>query len=356
MLKDVNEGNYNLLIDYFHVLEQTFINACDHLEGGQHNYSFLLANHNVVISTAGKKLQDYLCKPFSHLPPHQNINENSLQILVWDEKNCGVKLPIPPWQWPVVKNAESVSQFSLKHYRVVLSENQTVFFIYDIDTNIAIVCIKDAEQLPNYFLSQPFFRILKLWAKQVNLTILHAGCIADDKQSVLLVGKGGSGKSTSSLQSLIGGLNYISDDYVLVSLGDNPVAYSIYCSGKLHLNHLKHFPQLEQIAIRGKYDKENKPILYLNELFKGQIINKSPIKAIVTPNVISNEKSTVDYISSFEALKALAPSTLIQLNLGDEGAFAKMADLTKTLACFRLNLGSDFTTIAPIIKSILNSL
>ncbi len=352
---DVKEKNYNLTVDYFHLLEETFEKSCNHLLGKQ-TYSFLLANYPVKINTAGKKLQPILCKAFSHLTQTNSSSTDQFEISVWDERETEIALPTPPWKWPSTQNPQSVTQFELKNYFVILADNRMVFYIYDITRNKAIICIKDVTLLPNYFLSSPFFKLIKLWSKRADLNIFHAGCVANYEHAVLFVGQGGKGKSTSAIQCLSGGLNYLGDDYVLVNLKNTPIAYSIYCSGKLHAHHLKNFPALTEITNPGIVDIDNKPIIYLNDLFKDQMTVSSPIKAIVVPNITSANNSFITRISPFEALKALAPSTIIQLDLGSNNVLSKMADLTKKTACYRLDLGTNLEGIAPEIKSLLSTL
>ena len=352
---DAKNENYNLIVDYFHLLEETFAKASIQLQGIQ-TYSFLLADYPVKINTTGKKLQSVLCKAFAHLPKTDNPSTDKFEIFVWDATESELALPNPPWQWPLTQNSQSVTQFEINNYFVILADNSMVFYIYDIILNKAIVCIKDVTLLPNYFLASPFFKLIKLWSKRVGLNIIHAGCVSNDKHAVLFVGQGGKGKSTSSIQCLTGGLNYIGDDYVLVDLKKTPIAYSIYCSGKLHAHHLKNFPALTEIINPGIEDIDNKPIIYLNDLFKDQMVVSSPVKAIIVPNITSANNSYITRISSFEALKALAPSTIIQLDLGSDNALSKMADLTKKTACYRLDLGTNMEGIAPEIKSLLSIL
>lgn len=186
---------------------------------------------------------------------------------------------------------------------------------------------------------------------------MHAGCIGNGQHSLLLVGKGGSGKSTTALLCLIGGLYYLSDDYILVDINQEEImAYSIFCSGKLHADHLKKIDELKNMNLThqtGKQQKD-KPVMYLNDLDKHRILTKSALKAIVTPVITKKNGSSVKPLSSFEALKALAPSTLLQLNLGDKGDFAKMGDLTRKLPCFKLEVGNNLESIAPTVEQLLS--
>ena len=77
---------------------------------------------------------------------------------------------------------------------------------------------------------------------------MHAGAIGTDGGAVLVVGRGGRGKSTTTLAGLGAGLKYVGDDYVAVETKDRPLVHSIYNAGKLEPHHLERFPVLREHA------------------------------------------------------------------------------------------------------------
>lgn len=339
---------------YFEKLESTFAKACEKLNV-QEELCLDIANNSIHIKTAGIALQSFTCRAVMHLPQITASNDG-LEILVWDEFESGINLPEPPNELFVHPNGKRYSQNTFGNYSIIHYENNTIFHLYDLVADRAIVCLKNIHKLPNYFLAAPFFEVFKLWSKKVGLHILHAGCIANSSHSILIVGKGGMGKSTTSIQSLIGGLNYLSDDYILVKLGENPMAYSLFCSGKLHANHLENFPTISKIAFNKNKEIYDKPLMFLNEVYEDQILLKSPIKGIVAPQLNAKEESSFESLSSFETLKALAPSTILQLRLGTNDDLKIMADFTKSTSCYKLSLGTNLTGITPIVSKLLKSL
>jgi hypothetical protein len=339
---------------YFQQLESIFAKSCKKLKV-QEQLNLDLAGNNITIKTAGDTLQSFVCRALLHLP-QVTSPDIGLEIMVWDELDSNIHLPQPPNELFVHPNGKKYSQNTLDGYFIIYYENKTIFHLYDLEANRAIVCIRDVHKLPNYFLAAPFFEVFKLWSKKSGFNILHAGCIANNEHAIIIVGKGGMGKSTTSIQSLIGGLNYLSDDYVLVKFGDNPMAYSIFCSGKLHTDHLKNFPTVSKIAFNKNEEIYDKPLMFLNEIYPDQIQLQSPIKAIIAPQLNNEKESFFESLSSFEALKALAPSTILQLRLGNNMDLKIMADFTKSTKCFKLFLGRDLNGIPPIVNELLKSL
>ena len=339
---------------YFQQLESVFNKTCEILEV-QEELSLNLADNNIIIKTAGSTLQSFVCRALLHLPQIDSSVEG-LEIMVWDALESNTSLPEPPNELFINANGEESSQNTIDNYSVVYFQNRNIFNIYDLAANRVIVCIKDRYKLPNYFLAAPFFEVFKIWSQKTGLNILHAGCIANDKHSIIIVGKGGMGKSTTSIQSLIGGLKYLSDDYILVKLGDKPMAYSMFCSGKLHTSHLKNFPTVSRIASSENKEIYDKPLMFLNEIYEENIITQSPIKAIVAPQLNDKEESFFKSLSPFETLKALAPSTIIQLRLSRNSDLKVMADFTKSTKCFKLLLGRNLDGITPVVADLLKSL
>ena len=69
-----------------------------------------------------------------------------------------------------------------------------------------------------------------------------AAAVGQAAGGVLLVGAGGSGKSTCALSCLTSDLLYAGDDYVAVELRPEPRVLSLFCSGKLEPDHAALLP------------------------------------------------------------------------------------------------------------------
>jgi len=64
------------------------------------------------------------------------------------------------------------------------------------------------------------FAVYVLAARAQRLVPLHAACVARRGAGVLLIGESGAGKSTIALHSLLGGLDFLAEDSVLVEPAD----------------------------------------------------------------------------------------------------------------------------------------
>jgi hypothetical protein len=349
--------NLKSLDSYFEDLQRNFSLASTKL-GGDFIFDFKLANKKITISSAGERLLHLTTQALAHLEIDKiESNENPFVIYTWDEKETSVPLPEYPWITPEGLVEDSFIQFHLDYYFVSQFDNQTILYLYNFKKNVAFCIVKDADKLTNSFLSSPFFKLIALWASKQSFNILHAGCVSLNNKGVLIVGRSGKGKSSTSVQCAIDGLDYLSDDYILIDdTGEKTIAYSILNSGKLKLNHIERFNKIKPSIRIGNLDQNNKPLFFLSTIFKDQVKRSTEIKAIIVPEITSNLSANYYRISSVEALKALAPSTLVQLRINGLNELKSLADLTRKFPNYCLEIGSDFEDISTKVKKIINEI
>ncbi len=357
---ELNENeifNLKCLDDYFKNLQKQFQLAAYKL-GGIHSFDFQLANKNLKITSAGEKILQITKQAFTHLEVQNNVaQEKPFNIFIWDENESGISLPNPPWL-----NAENASedkyiQFQLAHYFAYHFHHQSILYLYNVKENSAFCIVKDARNLINSFKAAPFTKLISFWAQKQNLSILHAGCVSLNNKGVLIVGRGGKGKSSTSIQCIIDGLDYLSDDYLLIDhTNEKTMAYSIYNSGHLELNNIENFPKIKSSIEIGNIDSNNKPYLFLSPIFKDKVKRSTEIKAIIVPLVTKNVLANFYPISSIEAIKALAPTSLVQLNTRGTNNLNYLANLTRKFPNYCLKLGSDFEDISLKVKNIINEI
>ena len=144
----------------------------------------------------------------------------------------------------------------------------------------------------------------------------------------MLVGAGGSGKSTCALSCLTSDLLYAGDDYVGVQLEPEPRVLSLFCSGKLEPDHAELLPHLPSPSFAGDGALEEKSVFYVAERFPERMCRGFPLRAIVAPRVQGAEPQVTER-GPAQVLAALAPSTLLQLVPARQEALSAMAGLLR---------------------------
>ena len=93
--------------------------------------------------------------------------------------------------------------------------------------------------LPYWETAAPFRILFHWWSQSFGGQISHAAAVGRDGKGVLLAGRGGSGKSTTAICCVDAGMEYVGDDYVLLTRTPTPTAHSLYNSAKIHTAFLR---------------------------------------------------------------------------------------------------------------------
>jgi hypothetical protein len=186
---------------------------------------------------------------------------------------------------------------------------------------------------------------------------VHAAAIGNEAGAgILVVGRGGSGKSTTALTSMLAGMKYAGDDYCLLEPGAVPVVHSLYASAKLHGDHLKHFPELEPKLANPHRIELEKGVLLLGEHFPHRIVTRLRPLAIVVPRITHQPETAVVPTGRPRALAALAPSSLLQLAATREESLRLMAELVRILPAFELQLGTELPGVPAVVSALIEEL
>jgi len=320
----------------------------------------MVAHYAVRLRFAGSALVDVLSPALEHLRT-EPVPAPALTVCIWD--GASTKRNIPPFPWKdnasithIIEGTNPAICFKDDRFLGAYYIGTKMFSMLDTQQNTAIFWVPDADKIPYYERSSPIRFIFQWWAKKRRLQLMHAGAVGIDRTGVLLAGEGGSGKSTTALICLNAGLSYVSDDYCLVEMEPDPYVHSIYCSAKMSWNDVRRFPYFTPAVECSGNNHEDKALLLLNKQYPQKIVRGFPIRAILVPRIVGSAKTTVTPISARQGLMALAPSTIFQLRGADQGDLSFIAELTRIIPSFLLELGTDYNSIPEIVSDVLKRL
>jgi hypothetical protein len=181
------------------------------------------------------------------------------------------------------------------------------------------VWVRDVRELTVSQRGSPFLHLLHAWARARGWVLLHAAAVG----GALIVGPGGSGKSSSAIAALRRGLPYLADDYCLAR-GDR--LESLYCSAKLWSHDLTDRADF--------YDAEGKGLFWVEPA------RHARLRAVVVPERTGEARAALEPIAPARALRAVAPSTLFQLPWSGPEIVGVLGDLVRRVPCYRLRLGA----------------
>lgn len=259
-------------------------------------------------------------------------------------------MPPPPWKRDQYGSRSAVRGWGDRRFSLSFQLGSSTLSLFDRERKLALYWTHDYRMIPYWERGAPLLSLFQWWAEEEGGTLIHAGSVGSKNKGTLLVGKGGSGKSTTALSCLNSSLFYAADDYTLFFPYPNPRLVSLYTSAKATWKTLEKLPYLGTPA----QTKEEKALLYLFPKWKEKLIDSMPLRTLFIPKITGAQKPKAIPCPPSQALLALAPSTLFQLSGTGSKAFQMMSQLTKSTDCYELHLGIEFQANVDAIGEIVH--
>ena len=185
---------------------------------------------------------------------------------------------------------------------------------------------------------------------------VHAACLAHSEHaSVLIAGPSGSGKSTLSLALASSGMTLLSDDVVFLARDDAGVR-ALGFADALGLSEAATgwLPELAAAAAAPPPPGFPKRLLRPEQLFRrpAPALRHCVPRALVFPEVVPDEASTIAPLDPGEALLRLVPDILLTNPDATQAHLAAIASLLAQVGCFRLVSGQDLMRGAELISAL----
>jgi hypothetical protein len=339
-------------MDWADRMEEAFNRAARYV-GGVVESDHVVGGHPVRLRFAGPALVPALASSLSHLAATRLI-EPRLTISVWDAVSTGSGAPPGPWEDPGADPGQT-HLCAGERIRAVFYPEPPLMSFLDESAGRAFFWTRETDSVPFYESGSPFRPIFNWWMSSNGRQFAHAAAVGTAAGGALLVGRGGSGKSTTALACLAAGLLYAGDDHCLVSTDPIPYAHSLYSSGKLNPDSLDRLPVLRAAVANGDRLETEKALLFLAPIAGNRVVAGFPIRAIVLPQVHGGPETELVPASPAAALLALAPSTMLPLPKSHAVGLSALATLTRRLPCYRLRLGACLEEAPRVIAHLLST-
>lgn len=221
----------------------------------------------------------------------------------------------------------------------------------DTDSREAFYCTGDPGALPDYEICTPMRMLLHWCCFRFGLIFVHAAAVEHMGRGALLIGRGGSGKSTTALACLLHGLGFTGDDYVAIAPGNPPRALSLYRGCKLTEEMLPRFPSLRRLEAEVNHTGDKHVILLRPE--SGVLLRETPVETVLQCVVTRGKNTCFRSSAPLTALMEMATSTVLQTQGGGEYTLRGLTEFMRTQSPYILELGTDFEEIAESMKRFL---
>ncbi len=338
--------------DYFQRLRQWFVQARA-ANGDSSDFVARIAGRLVRIEFLSSRDAPMVVRALRHLEVESSVSlANSsgrpdLTVCCWDDIAAGGPPPPLPFQ---------TGDAGLFHFegppQIAWEPALGSLAALDPATQVALWRTPDLARIPAWEQAGPLRRILQWWSSGWGGQLVHAAAVGDESGGVLLVGRGGSGKSTTALSCLGTRVGYLADDYCLVETADGPRVHSLYASGKANRGSIARLSRLQEAFAQSPLWEESKQILFLGPGTGWQVVPSAPLRGIVLPRIIPTGPASLAPISKGETLRALAPSTLFQMPGERTPALQRLTTLVQQLPCWSLRVGPDPDEAVPLLQQL----
>lgn len=328
---------------------------------------YQIAGANVRLRFAGGALVPILDPAIAHLAADATSSPD-FTIELFDSVSTGTPLPLLArslvdllrfrW-WEHLDNRREIRHYHGGHLGAAFHLGPDILSVLDRPRRRAAYWVNDARDLPYYERGYPITNLLNWWLRDRGLTVVHAAVVGNTSGAVLLPGKGGSGKSTTTLACTAGGLAVVGDDYCAMDPRTG-IAHSLYNTVKLKAEaDVERFRALESFMRHmervGEGDDRQRSMVFLHPHFPGAMTSSLPVRAILVPQVTGEPGTSIVRASAGAALMALAPGTMLQLAGNERDAFRSMVGLVRGIPTFRILLGARIDGIPVAVARFLDS-
>lgn len=335
-------------VEYFQSVYELFQSAQQATGPTERNYR--IGGYHIRLNFAGAALLS-LTRALEHLAIDDRSSPD-LTICLWDSESTGQRMPARPWQDEDFLARGVIQGYNTERIYTAFQHGSAAVSVLDNERDLAVFWSPDPA-VPYWEKGSPLRTILHWWLLNRGLQLVHAAAVGNAAGGVLIGGKGGTGKSTTALACLDSNLSYAGDDYTLLGMDSGPVVHSLYNSAKLNRDQVQRFPALVPKVDNLDDSEEEKALLFVNEHFPARVAMRLPVRAILLPRVTGLPDTQLKRVSVAMALAALAPSTIFQLPRAGNEAFKFLVTFARQLPCFSLEVGTDLSTIPPVIERLL---
>ncbi|MSP12356.1 MAG: serine kinase [Chloroflexi bacterium] len=336
---------------FFEKIHHIFQKIADRA-GGTTDRFYTIGGRIVCLRFAGAALAACFTPALDHLTTDP-VSAPDLTVCFWDSDSTGQLLPSTPWSADDYGPQGEIHLYNTSRFYMVYQLGFDALHMVDRSRNLAIYWTESTQRVPYWERSFPLRIILHGWLRHQPFQLIHAGAVGRPEGGVLIAGKSGSGKSTTTLSCLDSALLWAGDDYVLVQLDPEPYVYSLYGTAKLENDNMYRFPDLHPAISNPHRLEKEKALIYLNRHYPAKMIRGFPIRAILLPRISGNRDTRIFKAGPMAGLAAMAPTTILHLPAGGQAALQKMSRLAKEVPTYILEAGTDLAQIPAAIAGLL---
>lgn len=341
----------------FFAARRHYAEAASAQAGGEASRVGRLAGRDLLISFVGTALAEALAPSFVYMHASRAgvIPAIAPSVLLWDCAATGIPRSDVPNEADWVAAGEGWRASAHDGGRYLCEERPGSLLWLDRQEGQLVGCVADARRLGCADRARPLQRIMSEFCRSLGIQEIHAALVACEGRGVLIVGGGGRGKTTTSLDGLHGGLDFLGDDSV--GLGEdergNVQGHCLYASARVRPQQLARWPRFTG-QWRFPEPPEEKALILPAMLLPDRVPPSARIVAIAVP-ALADRGLHVARTSPLDAFHALVHDSRDNRRFGLSATeFSRLSHMTKAVPCYRFEVDEDPARVAGALRQLID--
>jgi hypothetical protein len=316
---------------------------------------YLIAGIAIRLEFGSQQLEENISPAFRHLRA-PDMSEPQLTVFIREDASIfnGARLAC---EYEASSSENDIWLEDSYGQTVILQRQGRFVTVVDWAKRAAYWLVPDASSISYIDRAHPLQQLLNYWLGKQRRFFVHGAAVGNVRDGVLILGRGGAGKSTTALSCLEDGMHYVADDYCLVSgNGEEPLVHSIYGTAKVAFGELNRFPLLAAAAQTSNRQEGEKAVLFLANLAAARLTTRLRLRAILQACIADLPRTRLRSASRGEAFRAIVGSCALHLPQARAEALQCFIGLVRQLPVYVLELGADLRSTPAVIRELLASL
>jgi len=320
---------------------------------GEVHQDFRIAGTIVRFSFAGDRLVPYLTRALQHLRIDP-VEAPDATFCLWDSVSTRVTMLPPPCDREGFSDRGDLWGFNSRRIKTAFHYHDFSVNLFDHQRRTGIYWVHDGDRLPYWVLSSPLRTPIHWWMERQGCQLVHAAAIGVGDRALLVVGKGGLGKSSTALACLEAGFEFMGDDYVIVRPEPRPTVYGLYATAKINRGDIERFAAMKPHLYRTEVPPDEKAVLFLHPPYGSQLRREMPLAAIAVPRVVDRADTVLVPEVPSVVHQAASFTTMSQLPYAGDHTHRLFTSLCDALPGYRIELGADRERLTGAIRTFLS--
>jgi hypothetical protein len=326
-------------------------------ERGGRSWQVQIPGSVIEVRAVGGYPNDALFAVLDHARLSESTSTPRSIVYVIDAE--ATQTPPPPSAWifadSSVQDTQRICWRPQSGVALVSDDSRGLWHLFDTRTMTGVYWLRSSTDLPFWEYGSPLRHFIHWTAQAGGQGMIHAAAIGLPEAGVLLIGRGGSGKSTMTAAAIAAGWQTVGDDFVIIDLPQRR-AYPIFDIMKLKGMAEALFADAMSHATNPVRGPDEKALIPISAVAGERFVRSIPVRAILSLRLTGAATSVIHDCSRVAALGALAPSTMNILRTALPETLAFCGDLLRQVPAYSFDVGGDPREGLRVLESFVRRL